>query len=80
MSFNIGFILMVAVCVLCLLAVLTWIFSLLRICMQRTVNSPAGCQEEGHFIQHPSLFTPSENYEGYLSIQTAWSQGRSLAK
>lgn len=25
----------------------------------------------------PSLFTPSTNYEGYLSIHTAWAQGQS---
>lgn len=27
--------------------------------------------------ERPSLFTPSTSYEGYLSIHTAWSQGRS---
>lgn len=27
--------------------------------------------------ERPSLFTPTTNYEGYLSIHTAWSQGRS---
>lgn len=27
--------------------------------------------------ERPSLLTPTTNYEGYLSIHTAWAQGRS---
>lgn len=33
--------------------------------------------DENGFEERPSLFTPTTNYEGYLSIHTAWAQGRS---
>lgn len=80
---------MVVVCVVCFVAFLAWIFSLLRICMQRkeNVHKTADQKEENvelalakndrNCTERPSLFTPTTNYEGNLSIHTAWSQGRS---
>lgn len=41
------------------------------------VGSVVVDSEENCFDDRPSLFTPTTNYEGYLSIHTAWSQGRS---
>lgn len=84
---------LVAFSVLCIFAFLTWIISLVCICTQKNVNFPkvadkeknvytrsATTKSDGNCVvvdERPSLFTPSTNYEGYLSIHTAWSQGRS---
>ncbi len=41
------------------------------------IKSDKNCIDDDDVDERPSLFTPTTNYEGYLSIHTAWAQGRS---